>query len=64
MRTHTDVYKRQVHINTLKGKGYEPAEQDKETYHWRTPFDLETGKSKMNDEAEDYSCLLYTSYPG
>ena len=44
-----------VHINTLKGKGYEPAEQDKETYHWRTPFDLETGKSKMNDDAEDYS---------
>ena len=44
-----------VHINTLKGKGYEPAEQDKETYHWRTPFDLETGESKMNDDAEDYS---------
>ena len=44
-----------VHINTLKGKGYEPAEQDKETYHWRTPFDLETGESKVNDDAEDYS---------
>ena len=31
-----------VHINTLKGKGYARAEQDKETYHWRTPFNPET----------------------
>ena len=29
-----------VHINTLKGKGYAHAEQDKETYHWRTPSSL------------------------
>lgn len=26
-----------VHIHTLKGKGYEPAETDKETYHWQLP---------------------------
>lgn len=26
-----------VHIHTLKGKGYEPAENDKETYHWQLP---------------------------
>lgn len=26
-----------VHIHTLKGKGYEPAETDKETYHWHLP---------------------------
>lgn len=25
-----------VHIHTLKGKGYEPAVEDKETYHWQT----------------------------
>ena len=43
-----------VHINTLKGKGYERAEQDKETYHWRTPFDAETGEAKAGYE-EDYS---------
>ena len=24
-----------VHIHTLKGKGYEPAVEDKETYHWQ-----------------------------
>ena len=50
----SDFRKKKVN-NKLKGKGYEPAEQDKETYHWRTPFDLETGESKMNDDAEDYS---------
>ena len=44
-----------VHINTLKGKGYARAEQDKETYHWRTPFNVETGEAKVSDEEEDYS---------
>ena len=44
-----------VHINTLKGKGYARAEQDKETYHWRVPFNIETGEAKINDEGEDYS---------
>ena len=44
-----------VHINTLKGKGYERAEQDKETYHWRAPFNIETGEAKFNDEGENYS---------
>ena len=44
-----------VHINTLKGKGYERAEQDKETFHWLTPFNIETGKPKFAEDAEDYS---------
>ncbi len=26
-----------VHINTLKGKGYKPAEENKEAYHWQLP---------------------------
>ena len=30
-----------VHIHTLKGKGYEPAETDKETYHWQMPKFIE-----------------------
>ncbi len=33
-----------VHINTVKGKGYAPAEADKETYHYRQPFNTETGE--------------------
>lgn len=35
-----------VHIVTQKGKGYRLAEEDRETWHWRMPFDLETGKEK------------------
>ncbi len=46
-----------VHICTQKGKGYAPAEQDKETWHWCMPFDLETGKPLMTFEGEDYSEL-------
>lgn len=34
-----------VHINTLKGKGYAPAEQNKEKWHWHAPFDIATGES-------------------
>ncbi len=44
-----------VHINTLKGKGYEPAERNKETFHWLTPFHIENGEPKSADDAEDYS---------
>lgn len=29
-----------LHINTLKGKGYEPAIQDEEAHHWVSPFNL------------------------
>lgn len=35
-----------LHINTLKGKGYKPAEQDEEAHHWVGPFDLATDKPK------------------
>lgn len=44
-----------VHIKTLKGKGYAPAEQNKEQWHWCMPFDLETGKPLMEFDGEDYS---------
>lgn len=46
-----------VHICTQKGKGYAPAEQDKEMWHWCMPFDPETGKPLMTFEGEDYSEL-------
>lgn len=45
-----------VHINTLKGKGYKPAEDHKEEWHWHLPFDIETGKSNF-PEVEDYSSV-------
>lgn len=44
-----------LHVNTLKGKGYEPAIKEKMTYHWRMPFDLKTGKDKHPFTGESYS---------
>ena len=35
-----------VHIVTQKGKGYKFAEEDKESWHWHMPFDIETGEVK------------------
>lgn len=43
-----------VHIHTEKGKGYAPAEQNKEPWHWSIPFDIETGKPKVEGGGEDY----------
>ena len=43
-----------VHIRTVKGKGYAPAETEKENWHWCMPFDAETGKSKFSFDGEDY----------
>ncbi|MEL4894156.1 1-deoxy-D-xylulose-5-phosphate synthase [Crocosphaera sp. Alani8] len=34
-----------VHVATVKGKGYELAEQDQVGYHAQSPFNLATGKS-------------------
>ncbi len=46
-----------VHINTEKGKGYKFAEDNKENWHWTMPFDIETGKSTVSFEGEDYGDL-------
>lgn len=49
-----------VHINTLKGKGYHFAEEDKETWHWIAPFDINTGQLKFTSDAENYNDLTAT----
>lgn len=47
-----------VHINTLKGKGYRFAEEQKERFHWGFPFILETGETKPEFRfGEDYGSL-------
>ena len=46
-----------VHLNTLKGKGYKFAVENKENWHWTMPFDIETGKSKYSFDGEDYGDL-------
>lgn len=40
-----------LHVKTIKGKGYEPAENDKiGIWHGVGPFDIETGRFLENDE--------------
>ena len=46
-----------VHIKTLKGKGYEIAEHNKEKWHFCAPFDIETGKPLYTFDGEDYSSV-------
>lgn len=36
-----------LHINTLKGKGYQPAIDNEEAHHWVLPFDLKTDKTTV-----------------
>lgn len=44
-----------VHIHTLKGKGYIPAERNKEKYHWILPNSL--GKEKSRYMPDNYGSL-------
>lgn len=46
-----------VHINTQKGKGYQPAEEHKEQWHWTMPFDIQTGKPTVHFDGEDYGTI-------
>lgn len=47
-----------VHINTLKGKGYRLAEEQKERFHYSAPFDLATGAPTVSfGSGEDYADL-------
>lgn len=46
-----------VHICTQKGMGYKPAQDDRETFHWTMPFDVETGKVLVNFDGENYETL-------
>lgn len=45
-----------VHVNTVKGKGYRFAEEQKERWHWGFPFDIATGETKPEfcPKGEDY----------
>lgn len=44
-----------VHIHTIKGKGYEEAEKNKEAFHWIMPFDLENKESNTIEFPESYT---------
>jgi len=50
-----------VHLNTIKGKGYKFAQENKEPWHWSMPFDVETGKLKVeiNEKVQNYNDITY-----
>lgn len=47
-----------VHIHTQKGRGYAPAETDREKFHWHVPFDLATGEPLAQGGGEYMPALL------
>lgn len=42
-----------IHIHTLKGKGYEPAVEDKEAYHWQLPGFMNKNENSAPIETYD-----------
>ena len=48
-----------VHIHTVKGCGYEPAEKNPESFHYTVPFEIKTGTQQESDQRENYSEITY-----
>lgn len=46
-----------VHINTIKGKGYEPAEKNPGEYHGVPPFEISTGNPEVSSD-NSYSSVF------
>ena len=47
-----------LHVHTLKGKGYAPAEEAKERWHWSLPFDINSGEVTFKTEGESYNDII------
>ena len=47
-----------VHVNTQKGEGYKPAEEYREAFHFRDPFDIATGELLMVPEGPNSTLVL------
>ncbi len=54
-----------VHINTVKGKGYKPAEERPSEFHGVAPFDNKTGKLNVSSDnfSEKFGEFLYNQAP-
>ncbi|MBS4773788.1 MAG: 1-deoxy-D-xylulose-5-phosphate synthase [Proteobacteria bacterium] len=49
-----------VHIHTQKGKGWQPAEDNREKWHWNLPFDIKTGENTVTfDNSENYNDITF-----
>lgn len=59
MRTIAEAKKVQgavlVHVLTVKGKGYKPAENEPSKFHGTGPFDILSGKTKGGSSGESYT---------
>ena len=54
-----------VHVNTIKGKGYAPAEENPSAYHGVGPFDVNegVGKGSANNFSEKFGEFLFNQAP-
>ncbi len=53
-----------IHLSTIKGSGFKPAEINRERYHYGSPFDIETGEFKIfgNGQVVDTYKTLTVDY--
>lgn len=47
-----------VHVGTIKGHGYAPAEENPSVFHGIGPFELETGKQKVKTAPPSYTSIF------
>ena len=47
-----------VHVNTQKGEGYVPAEEHRESFHYRNPYSVASGALLHLDTGESYTGVL------
>lgn len=47
-----------IHVRTVKGKGYEPAELNPSKFHGTGPFELSTGESKAVSGKDSYTDIF------
>ena len=47
-----------VHVNTQKGEGYNPAEEYREAFHYRDPYDIATGELLVVQSGETSTSVL------
>ena len=47
-----------VHVHTVKGKGFELAEKNREDWHYAIPFDRATGKPLYTGSGESYNSIF------
>lgn len=48
-----------VHVHTIKGCGYQPAENNPEMFHYTAPFDITTGKHLTTVDNDNYTDITY-----